>query len=197
MNKDFFKNYQQHMHNPDTRKFLTSVAAYYEDTELNKVCYEYSFLQRYCIFRKTTQISKQTLDQFEKMAKAQYNKDDRFEEANMMESLVVKVESEKGASKGRVKKIKARVILRKKSSDLKGDDIENVIPDLTQKESEAEEKEPEVEVEIEEKSNVEKEPEKEIEEKEPEKELEKEPEKEPEEKPKIKLTGKKIKITKK
>jgi SAM-dependent methyltransferase len=52
MNKDFFKNYQQYMHNPDTRKFLTGVASYYEDTELNKVCYEYSFLQRYSIFRK-------------------------------------------------------------------------------------------------------------------------------------------------
>jgi len=58
MNKDFFKNFQQYMHNPDTRKFLTSVAAYYEDTELNKVCYDYSFLQRYCIFRKKDKAGK-------------------------------------------------------------------------------------------------------------------------------------------
>jgi hypothetical protein len=57
MNKDFFKNYQQFMHNPDTRKFLTGVAAYYEETELNKICYEYSFLQRYCIFRKKDKLT--------------------------------------------------------------------------------------------------------------------------------------------
>jgi hypothetical protein len=52
MNKDFFKNYYQHMHNPSTRKFLEDVATYYDETELNKICYEYSFLQRFCIFRK-------------------------------------------------------------------------------------------------------------------------------------------------
>jgi hypothetical protein len=31
---------------------LENVAEYYEPTEINKTCYEYSFLQRYCIFRK-------------------------------------------------------------------------------------------------------------------------------------------------
>jgi hypothetical protein len=52
MNIDFFKNYQNTMHNPETRKFLNNVALYYEDNDLNKVCYDYSFLQRYTIFRK-------------------------------------------------------------------------------------------------------------------------------------------------
>lgn len=80
MNKDFFKNYQQYMHNPDTRKFLTSVAAYYEDTELNKICYEYSFLQRYCIFRKKDNTSKSSdknqkggVVEYKVLSKSKYN----------------------------------------------------------------------------------------------------------------------------
>ncbi len=53
MNKEFFGNkYYAAMHNPDTRKFLENVAEYYQENEINKVCYEYTFLQRYCIFRK-------------------------------------------------------------------------------------------------------------------------------------------------
>jgi hypothetical protein len=53
MNKEFFGNkYYAAMHNPDTKKFLENVAEYYQENEINKVCYEYSFLQRYCIFRK-------------------------------------------------------------------------------------------------------------------------------------------------
>jgi SAM-dependent methyltransferase len=53
MNKEFFAGkYCEAMHNPETRKFLENVAEYYQETEINKTCYEYSFLQRYCIFRK-------------------------------------------------------------------------------------------------------------------------------------------------
>ena len=152
-----------------------------------------SFLNRYCIFRKTTQVSKETLDQFEKIAKSQYNKDDRFEEANTMESLVVKVENEKAPSKGRIKKIKARVILRKKSSDLKGDDIEAVIPDLNSEEKTEKEEQKEEQKE-EEKAEEPKAEEQKAEEQKAEEKVEQKVE---EEKPKIKLTGKKIKITKK
>ena len=52
MNREFFSKYQQTMHNPETQKFLANVAMYYDETEINKLCYEYTFLQRYTVFRK-------------------------------------------------------------------------------------------------------------------------------------------------
>ena len=58
INKEFFLNYHKSMHNEGTRKFMSNVAQYYNETELNKTCYDYTFLQRYCIFRKKDKSSK-------------------------------------------------------------------------------------------------------------------------------------------
>jgi len=79
-----------------------------------------SFLNRYCIFKKTTQVSKETMDQHFKIAKAMYHKEDRFEDIETtkeLESMIKKVEKEKPASRGNIRKIKARVILSKSRKD--------------------------------------------------------------------------------
>jgi len=52
INESHFKQYFKYMHNPLTLKFLTDASKYYEDTEINKACQEFTFLQRFCIYKK-------------------------------------------------------------------------------------------------------------------------------------------------
>jgi hypothetical protein len=40
------------MHNVQTLKFLSDTAKYYEDNEMNIKCRDYTFLHRYCIYKK-------------------------------------------------------------------------------------------------------------------------------------------------
>jgi SAM-dependent methyltransferase len=47
-----FKDAYKYEHNVQTLKFLEDSAKYYEDTEMNKKCRDYTFLHRYCIYRK-------------------------------------------------------------------------------------------------------------------------------------------------
>lgn len=72
-----------------------------------------SFLNRYCVFRKARHVSKETMDQFAKMAKQEYNKEERFE-ISELDALFEKNEREKSPVSGVVKKIKVRVYLKKK-----------------------------------------------------------------------------------
>lgn len=53
IHKDFFKdNYHTYEPNPETREYLSKVSKYYEKTEFNKICYVFTNLWRYSIFRK-------------------------------------------------------------------------------------------------------------------------------------------------
>ena len=75
-----------------------------------------SFLNRYCVFKKTTNVSKETMEQHFKIAKAMYNKEDRFEEVEInkeLESMMKTTEREKPPSRGNIRKLKARVVLKK------------------------------------------------------------------------------------
>ena len=52
MHKDFFLETYKYQCNPQTLQYLEKVSHYYEDTEINKACLDYTFLHRYSIFRK-------------------------------------------------------------------------------------------------------------------------------------------------
>jgi SAM-dependent methyltransferase len=52
IHEQHFKEYHKYEHNVQTLKFLSDVAKYYENTEINKSCRDYTFLHRYCIYKK-------------------------------------------------------------------------------------------------------------------------------------------------
>ena len=52
IHESHFKEYYKYMHNEQTLKFLSDTAKYYEDTEMNIKCRDYTFLHRYCIYKK-------------------------------------------------------------------------------------------------------------------------------------------------
>jgi hypothetical protein len=98
-----------------------------------------SFLNRYCVFKKTTNVSKETMEQYFKIAKAMYNREEHFEEMEInkeLESMMKTAEREKPPSRGNIRKLKARVILKKQvqlqnveelSLDIKEEIIESKI----------------------------------------------------------------------
>jgi SAM-dependent methyltransferase len=52
IHEQHFKDAYKYEHNVQTLKFLTDTAKYYEDTEMNIKCRDYTFLHRYCIYKK-------------------------------------------------------------------------------------------------------------------------------------------------
>lgn len=52
IHESHFKESYKNMHNVQTLKFLSDTAKYYEDTEMNLKCRDYTFLHRYCIYKK-------------------------------------------------------------------------------------------------------------------------------------------------
>lgn len=52
IHEQHFKKAYTYMHNEQTLKFLSDTAKYYEDTEMNLKCRDYTFLHRYCIYKK-------------------------------------------------------------------------------------------------------------------------------------------------
>jgi len=76
-----------------------------------------SFLNRYCIFRKVTTVSKETMDQFAKQASAMYN--NQPEEANHPELVSVfnEVLKQQPATTGNVRKLKVKLVLKQKSEN--------------------------------------------------------------------------------
>jgi len=52
INEQHFKENYKYMHNVQTLKFLSDTAKYYEDNEMNIKCRDYTFLHRYCIYKK-------------------------------------------------------------------------------------------------------------------------------------------------
>lgn len=63
IHEQHFKEEYKYMHNVQTLKFLSDTAKYYEDTEMNIKCRDYTFLHRYCIYKKkestSTTVNKQ------------------------------------------------------------------------------------------------------------------------------------------
>jgi SAM-dependent methyltransferase len=63
IHEQHFKEAHKYMHNVQTLKFLSDTAKYYEDTEMNIKCRDYTFLHRYCIYKKkestTTSVNKE------------------------------------------------------------------------------------------------------------------------------------------
>ena len=52
IHSEFFSDAYKYQSNKDTLQFLEKVSHYYDDTEINKACYNYTNLQRYSVFRK-------------------------------------------------------------------------------------------------------------------------------------------------
>jgi len=52
IHRDFFASAYKYHSNKETLQFLEKVSHYYDDTEINKACYNFTFLHRYSIFRK-------------------------------------------------------------------------------------------------------------------------------------------------
>jgi hypothetical protein len=88
-----------------------------------------SFLNRYCVFRKTTQVSKETMDQFAKLAKQQYNKEERFENAEFAEMLENIESTPSRANIGHPKKLKVRITLRQ-TQEKSDKELENSVQTL-------------------------------------------------------------------
>ena len=52
IHSDFFADAYKYQSNKDTLQFLEKVSHYYDETEINKACYNYTYLHRYSVFRK-------------------------------------------------------------------------------------------------------------------------------------------------
>ena len=52
IHSEFFSDAYKYQSNKDTLQFLEKVSHYYDDTEINKACYNYTNLHRYSVFRK-------------------------------------------------------------------------------------------------------------------------------------------------
>ena len=50
--KEFFETTYKYQPNDATRKFFSDVGTFFNSTDINKACYTFSFLNRFCIFRK-------------------------------------------------------------------------------------------------------------------------------------------------
>jgi hypothetical protein len=62
IHNDFFTEAYKYQSNKETLQFLEKVSHYYDDTEINKACYNFSFLHRYSIFRKKDVTESQSIN---------------------------------------------------------------------------------------------------------------------------------------
>ena len=52
IHRDFFADAYKYQANKETLQFLEKVSHYYDETDINNACYNFTFLHRYSIFRK-------------------------------------------------------------------------------------------------------------------------------------------------
>jgi hypothetical protein len=72
-----------------------------------------SFLNRYCVFKKVISVSKETMDKMEKQATAMYKNQEENVDPEL-ESVFQRVLKEQPASRGRVRKLKVKLVLKKR-----------------------------------------------------------------------------------
>ena len=77
-----------------------------------------SFLNRYCIFRKTVTVSKETMDQYAKQAAAMYANQPENGVNPELESAFNRILNEQEASRGNVRKLKMRLVLKQKKENI-------------------------------------------------------------------------------
>lgn len=75
-----------------------------------------SFLNRFCVFKKVTTVSKETMDQFAKQAAAMYNNEP--EDVNNPELVAAfnQVLNEQTVSTGNIRKLKVKIVLKQKTT---------------------------------------------------------------------------------